>query len=156
MTADKDAPDVTAPIKHTRMQVLCYHVTGVVLRTFFTLWGGFEVIGLRENIPATGPILLCANHASNVDPPLGWAAFYGYRLLRGVAKKELWKTKPGAYVLNAHDSISVVRGAADRSMFRAVLDGLKRGDCIGIFPEGTRTYDGKLNPGQPGIGTLVL
>ena len=57
--------------------------------------------------------------------------------------------------MNAHDSISIRRGGVDRSMFKAVLDGLSRGDAIGLFPEGTRTYDGKLNPGLPGIGMLV-
>ncbi len=146
----------TSPGRYTPLQIACFHATGLVLKTFFTLWGGYEVIGLRENIPATGPILLCANHASNVDPPLGWAAFYGYRRLRGVAKIELWKPRAAAYILDAHESIPVARGAADRSMFRNVFEGLKRGDAIGVFPEGTRTWDGKLNPAQPGIGVLVL
>lgn len=151
-TTSVNSPDTPG---HTRLQTFWYHATGIVLRLFFRIWGRWEVIGLRENIPTSGPLLICANHASNVDPPLGWAAFYGYRRLRGVAKAELWKTKVGAYLLNAHDSISVARGAADRSMFRAVLEGLSRGDAIGLFPEGTRSYDGKLNLGQPGIGMLV-
>jgi 1-acyl-sn-glycerol-3-phosphate acyltransferase len=128
---------------------------GLLLRLFFRVYGRWQIIGLRENIPRTGPILLCANHASNLDPPLGWAAFFGYRRLRGVAKIELWKHPAAAYVMNAHDSISIKRGGVDRSMFKSVLDGMDRGDAIGIFPEGTRTYDGLLNPGLPGIGMLV-
>jgi 1-acyl-sn-glycerol-3-phosphate acyltransferase len=142
--------------RHTFGQKLCYHIVGTALRLFFAIFGNWRVTGLRENIPAVGPILFCANHASNLDPLLGWAAFYGYRRLRGVAKIELWKHRAAAYVMNAHNSISVNRGGSDRSMIREVLAGLKRGDAIGIFPEGTRTYDGKLNPGQPGIGLLVL
>lgn len=142
-------------LRHTFGQVLCYHLVGTLLRLFFRAYGRLQIIGLRENIPRTGPILLCANHASNLDPPLGWAAFYGYRRLRGVAKIELWNNRAAAYVMNAHDSISIRRGGVDRSMFKAVLEGMGRGDAIGIFPEGTRTYDGKLNPGLPGIGMLV-
>ncbi len=156
MTVETEAAPVSPPtIKHTFGQKLCYNIVGMVLRLFFRVYGRWRVIGLRENIPQSGPILLCANHASNLDPPLGWAAFYGYRRLRGVAKIELWKNSAAAYVMNAHDSISIKRGGVDRSMFKAVLDGMARGDAIGIFPEGTRTYDGKLNPGLPGIGMLV-
>ena len=149
------APAPTPVLRHSSAQKLCYHIVGLLLRLFFRLYGRWQVIGLTENIPRTGPILLCANHASNLDPLLGWAAFYGFRRLRGVAKIELWKQPAAAYIMNAHDSISVKRGGVDRSMFKAVLDGMLLGDAIGIFPEGTRTYDGKLNPGQPGIGMLV-
>lgn len=156
MAVEKDdGPAKPTVFRHTLGQKLCYHVVGLLLRLFFRVYGRLQVIGLRENIPRTGPILLCANHASNLDPPLGWAVFYGYRRLRGVAKIELWKHPVAAYVMNAHDSISIKRGGVDRSMFRAVLEGMSRGDAIGIFPEGTRTYDGKLNLGLPGIGMLV-
>jgi 1-acyl-sn-glycerol-3-phosphate acyltransferase len=154
MTAE-DRAEPVLNIRHTAAQRLCCIIVGLLLRLFFRVYGRWQVIGLRENIPQTGPILLCANHASNLDPLLGWAAFYGYRRLRGVAKVELWKNRAAAYVMNAHDSISVKRGGADRSMFKAVLDGMARGDAIGLFPEGTRTYDGKLNLGLPGIGMLV-
>jgi 1-acyl-sn-glycerol-3-phosphate acyltransferase len=152
---NRENPAMPGILRHTPGQVLCYHIVGLLLRMFFRVYGRLQVIGLRENIPQTGPILLCANHASNLDPPLGWAAFYGYRRLRGVAKVELWQNRAAAYVMNAHDSISIKRGGVDRSMFRSVLDGMAHGDAIGLFPEGTRTYDGKLNPGLPGIGMLV-
>lgn len=143
------------PLRYSVPQIICYHITGIVLRIFFKLYGRLQIIGLWENVPRTGPILFCANHASNVDPPISWAAFYGHRRMRGVAKVELWKNKPFGYVMNAHGAISVNRGTADRGMIRAVCEGLELGDAIGIFPEGTRTYDGKLNPGMPGIGLLV-
>ncbi len=141
--------------KYSPMQVVVYHLTGIFLKIFFRVYGTVQIEGLRESVPAEGPVVLCANHASNLDPPLAWAAFYGFRRIRGVAKMELWSTKFSSYVMNAHGAISVNRGTADRSMFRNVLDGLANGDAIGIFPEGTRTIDGKLNPGQPGVGLLV-
>lgn len=143
------------PTRFTSGQILTYHLVGYALRLFFKLYGRWRVIGLKENVPRTGPILLCGNHASNLDPVLGWAAFHGYRRLRGVAKIELWNNKISSYVLNAFESIPVKRHTADRAMFRTVLEGLERGDAIGIYPEGTRTYDGLLNPAQPGIGLLV-
>ncbi len=151
----QELPISTDSRRHTVGQKICYHIVGTILKLFFNIYGRCEVIGLRENIPRTGAVLLCANHASNLDPLLGWAGFYGYRRLRGVAKIELWKNKVMAYVMNAHDSVSVNRGGIDKAMFKSVLEGLKHGDAIGIFPEGTRTYDGKLNPGLPGIGMLV-
>jgi 1-acyl-sn-glycerol-3-phosphate acyltransferase len=142
--------------EYNALQVVVYHLTGILLKIFFKVFGRVKIIGLRENVPAEGPVLLCANHTSNLDPPLAWAAFYGFRRIRGVAKIELWGTKFSSYLMNAHGAISVNRGTADRAMFRQVLDGLAAGHAIGIFPEGTRSHDGKLNPGQPGIGLLVL
>ena len=72
----------------------------------------------------------------------------------GVAKSELWKNRLVAYFMDSLDSIPVKRHTADRTMFRQCLDVLEQGDTVGIFPEGTRTYDGKLNPAEPGLALL--
>lgn len=135
-------------------QRIVHHLFAFACRIFFRLYGQWQVLGL-ENIPRTGGLLLAANHASYLDPLLGWAAIYGTRKMWGVARDDLWKRRIVAYLLDSIGVFPVRRNSADRAMIRRVLDVIARGDAVGIFPEGTRTHDGLLNPAQPGIALLV-
>lgn len=125
-----------------------------LLRFLFRVYGSWKVIGL-ENIPRTGPVIFAANHASYIDPLLGWAAVYGYRQMWGVARSNLWKNRVIAFLMVAIGAIPVRRNTADRAMLRTVLDLLARGETVGLFPEGTRTEDGQLNRAQPGIALIA-
>ena len=120
---------------------------------FFKVYGRWRVLG-TENIPRTGAVLFAVNHASNLDPLLGWAAVYPHRILWGIAKEELFEPGLKKFLMECLRSIPVKRGAADRAMFRAALEVLANGDTLGIFPEGTRTHDGNLGSAQPGF-TLI-
>jgi 1-acyl-sn-glycerol-3-phosphate acyltransferase len=131
-----------------------HHVIAFVLRLWFRLYGRWRVVGL-ENVPRTGALLFAANHASYLDPLLGWAAIYGHRRMWGIAKNELWHNRLLAYFMDCIGSIPVKRNAADRAMLRRVFDLLAQGEAVGLFPEGTRTQDGLLNPAQPGIAMMV-
>ena len=127
---------------------------GVMLPLFFKVYGRWKLVG-AENVPETGAVLFAVNHSSNLDPLLGWAALYRYRILWGIAKEELFKPGLPKFLMESLRSIPVKRGAADRAMFRAALEVLGQGDTLGIFPEGTRTHDGKLNVAQPGFTLLA-
>lgn len=135
-------------------QRIVHHLLAFIFRLFFRLYGRWQVLGL-ENVPKTGGVLFAANHASYLDPPLGWAAMYGTRKLWGVARDDLWKNKVIGYLLDCIGVFPVKRHSADRAMIRRVLEVLARGDTVGIFPEGLRTHDGLLNPAEPGIALLV-
>jgi 1-acyl-sn-glycerol-3-phosphate acyltransferase len=132
---------------------LGFFCLGVLFRLFFRLYGRWKIVGI-ENVPRTGAVIFACNHASYIDPPLGWAAIWGYRKMYGVAKAELWKRPSLAYILNCMSAIPVRRHTADRAMLRRCLEVLACGETVGIFPEGTRTYDGLLNPAEPGLGLL--
>lgn len=127
---------------------------GAATRMLFHIYGWGKVYGL-ENIPLTGPVILAANHASNLDPLLGWAVVGMRRNMWGVAKVELWSNPLAGFVMACVGAIPVKRGTADRSMIRTVLNLLSKGEAVGIFPEGTRTRNGQLQAAQPGIGLLV-
>lgn len=127
---------------------------GLLAQLFFRIYGRLKVVGI-ENVPRTGGVLIAGNHASNLDPVLGWASMRGYRHIWGIGKSELFKNKIMAYCIHSMGAIPIRRGGVDRSVFKRTLELLAQGEAVGIFPEGTRTYDGLLNPGQPGIGLMI-
>jgi 1-acyl-sn-glycerol-3-phosphate acyltransferase len=131
-----------------------YHgVRGIgagALRSVFRL----EMIG-AEHIPATGPVLLCANHRSNIDSFVLAAATP--RHVRYLAKSEVWKSRVLGYLMDRGGMLKLRRGEADRDAIRAAREVLRRGQLIGVFPEGTRNRsDQPLGPAYPGAGLLAL
>lgn len=89
----------------------------------------------RSNVPATGPVVLVANHSSLVDGPL-IASVLGRRPVFMI-KREIYKGLLGTF-LTRLGQIAVRRGTADRTPLLAAVRVLRGGGLIGIFPEGTR------------------
>ncbi len=146
-------PPKTSPIPTRLDHRIGHFALGIITRIFFGTYGRMRVLG-TENIPKTGALIFAANHASYLDPLVGWSAIWGHRLMIGVARHEIWKNRFVAYVLTCMGSIPVHRHKADVAMLRQCLEVLGKGETVGIFPEGTRTYDGLLNPAEPGLGLL--
>ena len=130
-----------------------YWITRAVLQPFFHLYFRMSRIG-REHIPAEGPVILAANHRSFLDPFV--IACCARRPVYYVAKKELFAKRWQAWVLNALGAFPVDRGAGDRSMIETATAILDRGDCVLIFPEGTRIRPGSLGSAKRGVGRLAL
>jgi len=110
-----------------------------------------RVIG-EENIPASGAIL-CGNHVSYADPALLWCAVP--RQTHFMAKSELFKKGIVAWVLPRVWTFPVRRGEADRTAISNATELLKRGELVGIFPEGTRQRDG-MGEGQQGAAFIAM
>ncbi|HEX8487568.1 MAG TPA: lysophospholipid acyltransferase family protein [Propionibacteriaceae bacterium] len=114
-----------------------------------------------ENIPATGPAILVSNHLSAGDTFLLPALIR--RRLTFPAKAELFegRTLRGRFVgwwLTGVGMVPMDRsgGRASASSMSTVLDVLRQGKLLGIFPEGTRSVDGRLYKGKTGVARLVL
>lgn len=94
-----------------------------------------KIIG-KENIPKDGPLIICGNHRSFLDPPL--IEITCGRYTRFLAKEELTKNKFLALLGLVFDAILVKRNSKEVKALKESLQTLKNGDCIALFPEGTR------------------
>lgn len=109
-----------------------------------------------EQIPTTGPAILCSNHISFLDS--AFLILHAPRNISFVGKSEYmdsWKTK---HLFPAMGMIPIDRSGGEKST--AALDAaenvLRRGELFGIFPEGTRSRDGMLYKGHTGAARLAL
>jgi len=105
-------------------------------------------IEARANVPATGGLLLVCNHQSFLDIPL--VAIACSRHVSFVARDSLARSRVLAYVMRECGAVLIRRDTADRSALREMIEHLRQGDCLCIFPEGTRTSDGHLQPMRAG------
>jgi 1-acyl-sn-glycerol-3-phosphate acyltransferase len=130
-----------------------YRFWKFVLGSYFRLQFGLRVEG-REHEPAAGPVLVVANHVSTLDPPIVGVALR--RQARYMAKQELMDTPVLGWFLRSVGVFPVRRGEADRRSIRVALDALERGGLLVMFPEGTRSPDGRLQAPEPGAALLAL
>jgi 1-acyl-sn-glycerol-3-phosphate acyltransferase len=117
-------------------------------------WARLEASGV-ETLPASGPLLLVGNHDSHWDPVMIGFAARRRRMIRALAKSQLWDVKGLALVLDGMGQIPIVRGAGDAQALSNAVEALRGGSCIGVFPEGTRSK-GKEMRARSGVGRLAL
>ncbi len=113
---------------------------------------GFRIVnetGLRFD----GPALVCSNHLSFLDPPFIGQAFA--RPIHYFARKSLFKNPVAGAILRSWQSIPIDRDKPDPSSLKTTIRLLKNGGRVLMFPEGTRSFDGKLQPAEPGAGLFI-
>ncbi len=125
-------------------------------RVFFKTCYDFRVEGL-ENIPKTGALIIAGNHLSNADPPAigGFAGLV--RDSRFMAKKELFEIPLLGWFFRRCGYISVDRKRVigDFGALEGAIHALQNGESVVMFPEGTRSKNGKPQKPKSGIGLLV-
>ncbi len=126
------------PLTHA---TLVYRLCRALMNAWYLPYFRRRVVG-RENLPREGGVLIAANHQSYLDIPL--IAIAAPRHVCFVARKSLADSRGLAYVMRQCGAVLVERGKADRSALRGMVAHLAAGDCVAMFPEGTRTLDGKL------------
>jgi glycerol-3-phosphate dehydrogenase (NAD(P)+) len=132
---------------------IVYWLTRALFQPFAHLYWRMSRIG-REHIPASGPVIFASNHRSFLDPfVIGTIA---RRPLYYVAKQEIFRYRVLSWFLNSLGAFPVRRGAGDADMLDTARAILERGDCVLIFPEGTRTRPGSLGRPKRGVGRLAL
>ena len=131
---------------------MLYRFSQIVFRLLFYTVFRTRVYG-RENIPKEGAVILAANHASNIDPPMMSSLIE--RPVSYMAKIELFENPIfGAAIRRCH-AFPVKRGASDRGAIKAAVTVLKEGHMLGLFPEGTRSKTGELQKAEAGIALIA-
>ena len=125
-----------------------YHLSRLLARLFFE----FRIIH-RERVIQTGPVILAMNHQSFFDPPLAGNA--SDRAIYFLAKRSLMNVPILGWLLPKLNVIPVNLESIDRSALKALIRILRAGDCAIVFPEGSRTLDGNLQPALPGVGLVI-
>ena len=117
----------------------------------FHLFFSIEIKG-RKNFPKKSAFIIASNHLSYLDPPI--IGFACPRKLNFFAKSSLFKIKIFSNLIKILGAIPIEREGSPLTL-RKGLDILKKGEGLVIFPEGTRSKNGEIKEGKPGIGFLV-
>lgn len=125
-----------------------YHSSRLIARLFFH----FRVIH-RERMIQSGPVILAMNHQSFLDPPL--AGITCDRAIYFLARRTLMEVRLLGWLLPKLNVIPVNQDGIDRSGLKSLIRVLKLGNAALVFPEGSRTLDGNLQPPQPGLGLVI-
>jgi 1-acyl-sn-glycerol-3-phosphate acyltransferase len=127
---------------------LGYHLSRLVGRCFFH----FRIIH-RERMLQSGPVILAMNHQSYLDPPLAGTACD--RAVYFLARRTLLDVPLLRWLLPKLNVIPVNQEGIDRSALKSLIRVLKAGNAALVFPEGSRTVDGSLQPAEPGLGLVI-
>lgn len=129
-----------------------FYSVRALIRWITGLWFRMEITG-TENIPSDGGVILCANHNSLWDPVL--IGSHTKRPIHFMAKRQLFKNKLFDWVLRKLCAFPVDRDGADISALKNSLKILKRGDVLGIFPEGTRRDSIDIKHFKEGVSLIA-
>ncbi len=107
----------------------------------------------RKNIPKKTSVIYASNHRSYADPPLVGAGSRGK--IAFMAKEELFENKAFGFLIKSLGAFPVSRGKGDTAVIDTAVDRLKNKRSLMIFPEGTRSKDGKVGRGHSGAALIA-
>ena len=125
-----------------------YDFAFIVCNAFVKIGFKFRAEGV-ENLPQTGGYILCSNHRSYLDP-----IFLGVKVKRQLAfmaKEELFRVKVLGPIIKKLGAFPIARGKGDTGAVEFAIDTVKSGKALMLFPEGTRSKDGKLLKLKSGV-----
>lgn len=131
---------------------LSYRIGHIFFRALGRGWLDLRIIG-AENLHLPGAALIASNHVSFLDPPLVGTALD--EAVHYFARKTLFDHPLAGAILRSWQSIPIDRDKPDASSLKATIRILRQGGKIVIFPEGTRSPDGRLRRAEPGIGLFI-
>ena len=130
-----------------------YFLGWCMFRTMYFVYFRWSVYH-PERVPLTGGVILASNHASFLDPPIVGSGLK--RPINYLARASLFRNPIANWILRRWQAVPVDRDGGGAAGLKAILDRLLNGGAIILFPEGTRTKDGKLQPARSGIGLTVI
>jgi 1-acyl-sn-glycerol-3-phosphate acyltransferase len=133
---------------------LAFNLSIVVIKSLTRILCRVDTSSL-DQVPKEGPLIIVANHINFLDGPVMYTHLQP-RLMTGYAKSESWDNPFLGQLFNLWGMIPLKRGEADTTALREGIKALKGGYLLAITPEGTRSGDGVLTQGHPGMVTLAL
>ncbi len=131
-------------------------VIGLALGVFKAMGWQIRRVGV-ENIPTTGPAVLASNHIGYLDFVfVGYAARDRGRLVRFMAKKEVFDHPVAGRLMRGMKHISVDRFARASDSIDAAVEVLKRGEIVGMFPEATISRSFVPRAGKTGAARMAM
>lgn len=137
------------PLRHTLFYGFAAGVVRILMRFVYRA----RSFGARR-VPATGAVLLVANHQSYLDPPLVGISVRN-RHLDYLARAGLFEVPVLGGLLRGLNSVPIKEDGGDAAAIKEILRRLEKGYAVLIFPEGTRSPDGTMQPFKRGIAVLV-
>lgn len=131
---------------------MVYRGSQWIFRVLFWLLFRWEVRG-TEHLTRTGGGLLVCNHTSFLDPPLAGAPWP--RPIHYLAREDLFNVPILAGWMRACRTIPITRGPGSLYSLRRAIEVIKHGGVVLMFPEGTRSPDGRLQPARGGVGFVI-
>jgi 1-acyl-sn-glycerol-3-phosphate acyltransferase len=129
-----------------------YRCCRFLFRCYFRLYHRGRLLN-AERLPMTGGVILAGNHVSFLDPP-----FFGLACRREafyMARDTLFRNPVAGWTLRSWNCVPINRDRGDIGALRTLLRMLEQGKAVLMFPEGTRSPDGKLQPARAGVGMIV-
>ena len=132
---------------------LSYRIGWSLFRAMYATYFRWRVFN-AERVPLQGGVILASNHASFLDPPLVGSGLK--RDINYLARESLFRFPGIGALLRSWNAVPVDRDGGGAKGLKIILERLLAGNGIILFPEGTRTKDGKLQPARSGIGLIVI
>lgn len=107
-----------------------------------------------ERVPETGAVILACNHASILDPPLVGCGLH--RECTFLARETLFRFPPIRWLFTQWQAVPIDRDGGGASGMKRIVAALGNGRAVILFPEGTRTHDGRLQSVRYGVGMIVV
>jgi 1-acyl-sn-glycerol-3-phosphate acyltransferase len=130
-----------------------YRAAWLPTRFLLHLLFGYRTEG-AEKVPEKGPVILAANHLSILDPIAIGAGIK--RPVSFLARADVFRLPVLSWLLPRLYAIPVERGTGDLSAIKGAIRALERGIAFGIFPEGTRSRSGRLQPFKTGVAAIAF
>ncbi len=145
----KPVSAVPDPARRTLFYIGC----SLIVRTASYFYFRLRTVDMHH-VPLTGPVILASNHVSYLDPPL-----IGCTLLRTVhsmARKSLFEHRLLAWVMRGLAALPIDRDGGGGAGLKSIFERLAAGAGILLFPEGTRSPDGRIHSAKAGVGLVII
>jgi 1-acyl-sn-glycerol-3-phosphate acyltransferase len=149
MSDHANTPPSSLPIPQRLFYRFFRGVTRTLMQLMFRAYGRHAY-----RVPATGAVLIAANHQAYLDPPLV-GGFVRFRECHFLARAGLFTNKWFGWIITGLNSVPISEDGSDLSAIKEILRRLELGEAVVIFPEGSRTSDGAMHPFKRGVSLLV-